>query len=138
MVKDWVVLSALALLFWGFWAFLPKLALQTIDQQSVLILQTIGTVIGSLVVLVSIRFRPQWHPKGALYALLTGLTGIVGFLFYLTALRKGKAPVVITMTSLYPVLSLLLAFLVLKEPVSKTQIAGFVLAVAAIVLFSIG
>ena len=69
-------------------------------------------------------------------AVLTGVSGLVGFLFYLTALRTGKASVVITLTALYPFLSTLLAFVILKEPISARKLVGFGFALVAIVLFS--
>ena len=135
-MQNWLGAALLALAFWGFWGFLPKLALQYMDQRSVLIFQTLGSIIVGTFVLVSLRFQPQWHPRGALFAVLTGVSGLVGFLFYLTALRTGKASVVITLTALYPFLSVLLAFVILKEPISSRKLVGFVFALVAIVLFS--
>ena len=135
-MQNWLGAALLALACWGFWGFLPKLALQTLDQRSVLIFQTLGSVIVGTGVLISLRFQPQWHPQGALFAVLTGISGLVGFLFYLTALRRGNASVVITLTALYPFLSTLLAFVILKEPISGRKLLGFGFALVAIVLFS--
>jgi len=135
-MPNWLGAALVALGLWGFWAFLPKLALLYMDQRSVLVFQTIGSILVGTFVLASLRFRPQWHPKGALFALLTGVSGLVGFLFYLSALRTGKASVVITLTALYPFLAILLAFLILKEPISVKKLVGFGFALIAIVLFS--
>jgi len=135
-MQSWLGAALVALMCWGFWGFLPKLALQYLDQKSVLVFQTLGSVIVGTAVLASIRFQPQWHFRGALFAVLTGVSGLVGFLFFLTSLRTGKASVVITLTALYPFLSILLAFVILKEPISARKMVGFVFALIAIVLFA--
>ena len=77
------------------------------------------------------------YPKGVALAMFTGIFGLLGALCFITAVDKGKLSVVVTVTALYPVISLTLAFLILKEPVSLMEIVGMILALVAIVLLSI-
>ncbi|MHC5080458.1 MAG: EamA family transporter [Planctomycetota bacterium] len=50
---------------------------------------------------------------------------------------KGKASVVVPLTALYPVVTLVLVFVFLREPLTAKQGVGIALALAAMVLFSL-
>jgi transporter family protein len=56
--------------------------------------------------------------------------------FY-SALDGGKAPIVVPLTALYPIVTVLLSFLVLSERISPIKAVGVVLALVAILLLSI-
>jgi transporter family protein len=55
--------------------------------------------------------------------------------FY-TALESGKASVIAPLTSLFPLVTVLLAVVILKERLNYGQYAGLALALAAIYLLS--
>ena len=101
-----------------------------------LIFQVVGSIIISLLVLGLLRFRLEVHPKGMAYAFLTGVSGTVGFLFFLYSLGRGKASVVVTMTALYPLVTILLSLLILKERINLRQGVGLGMALVAMVLLS--
>jgi transporter family protein len=88
------------------------------------------------VALAWIGFEPDTHPKGVLFAVLTGISGVVGTLFYFAAATRGKISVVVSLTALYPLITILLAAFILKEPVTLKQIIGMGFALVAIVLLS--
>ena len=52
------------------------------------------------------------------------------------AVVKSKISVIVTMTALYPIISIGLAYLILKEPVTAKEGVGIILAFVAIVLFT--
>lgn len=132
--QSWIY-AILALLCWGAWGFLPKLAVNALDPRSVLIFQTVGvTIVG--VILIAVNGLPQWNQQGATYACLTGVFGILGSLFFLRALSKGKLSILITFTGLYPLISVALAVVVLRETLSVKQWFACGLALASIILFS--
>jgi transporter family protein len=83
-----------------------------------------------------VGLRPEVHPKGIALALLTGILGFLGAFCYLMALRHGKVSVIVTMTALYPVISIGLAYAILHEPLSLKEGIGIVLAFIAIGLFT--
>ena len=135
-MEGWFFFGLIALVLWGVWGFFPKLATQYIDAKSVLIFQVVGSIIISLLVLGLLRFRLEVHPKGMAYAFLTGVSGTVGFLFFLYSLGRGKASVVVTMTALYPLVTILLSFLLLRESITLRQGIGLIFALIAMALFS--
>jgi len=135
----WQLPATIALLVWGLWAFLPKLALRTFDPRSVLVWESVGSLTVGLIVLASLSFRAQvWPPGGALAAVVTGLCGLGGVYFFLLALERGKASVVVPFTSLYPLITLLLSLAFLRERPSPASLLGVAFAIAAVVLLSAG
>lgn len=135
-MENWFYLGLIALVLWGVWGFFPKLATQYIDAKSVLIFQVVGSIAISLLILITLRFRPEAHPKGIAFAFLTGISGTIGFLFFLYSISRGKASVVVTMTALYPLVTILLSFLILKESITLRQGIGLIFAIIAMLLFS--
>jgi bacterial/archaeal transporter family protein len=135
-MSSWVSWSILALVVWGIWGFLPKLATKYMAAQSIIIYEVLGGLCIGLVCLYFAGMRPETHPKGILYASLTGIAGLLGGFFYLLAVAKGKVSVVVTMTALYPIITIGLAALMLKEPVTLKQGLGMVLAVISIILLA--
>jgi transporter family protein len=135
-MMNWFPAAILSLLSFGLWGLFTKLAVVHVDSKTALIYQTIGVAVVGLVILTTVNFKPATDAKGIGYALLTGLAYGVGCLFYLIAASKGKIITVVTLTALYPLITILLAYLLLKEAVSIKQWLGIVLAFGAIVLMS--
>ena len=81
MLNQGWIYALLALLCWGVWGFLPKLAVNELDPRSVLVYQACGvTAVG--LVLLAVNGVPTWNQQGALYAFTTGVFGILGSLFF--------------------------------------------------------
>jgi transporter family protein len=135
-MSSWVWWSLLALFTWGFWGFFPKLAIRHMSSQSIIIYEVVAALAVALGCLIFVGFRPETHPRGILYAALTGVAGILGGLFYLFAMARGKVSVIVTLTALYPIITIVLAAVFLKEPVTLKQGCGMVLAVLSIVLLA--
>jgi transporter family protein len=132
----WQVYAAGALVVWGFWGYLPKQALRTLDLRSILVLEGLGGVLVATAMLTSRGFRVQTGGLGALAAVATGVCGLGGSYFFLLALERGNASVVVPFTSLYPLITLALSVLLLHEHPSRANLVGVVFAVAAVVLLS--
>lgn len=135
-MNHWLLPSLIALLSFGLWGLFTKLSVIHIDSRSALIYQTLGVAIISLIILTTMNFKVQTDTKGIMYALLTGLAYGVGCLFYFIAASKGKIITVVTLTALYPFVTIVLAYFLLKEGVTIKQGAGIVLAIGAIILMS--
>ena len=135
-MSSWVGWSLLALFTWGFWGFFPKLATRYMSPQSVLIYEVIAGLAVAATCLFFAGFRLETHPRGILYACVTGVAGLLGGLFYLFALARGKVSVIVTLTALYPIITITLAAILLKEPVTLKQGCGMVLAVISIILLA--
>ena len=71
-------------------------------------------------------------------ALLAGLGDVTGNVFFIIATREGALAVAAVLTSLYPVGTILLARVFLKERVALSQSIGIAIAIAACAMLSIG
>ncbi|MDD5090867.1 MAG: EamA family transporter [Candidatus Wallbacteria bacterium] len=137
-IEDWLFYGILAFLTWGLWGFFPKLATRHLDQNSIIIWEIVGSLALGLYVMHTINYRPVFHKAGVIYSIITGISGMLGMYFFLRAMRSGgKASVLVTMTALYPIVSILLAVLILKEKLTLAQIAGMFFALIAVVLFTL-
>lgn len=135
-MPNWLISSLFALLFFGLWGFFSKLALVHINAKAALILQTIGVVIISLFMLKGIEYKDVWHAKGTQFGILTGVSYGLGCLFYLMAADKGKLVTVVTLTALYPLVTIFCSFIWLNEVITTRQCIGIALALSAIVIMS--
>ena len=135
-VENWFVFALIALVLWGFWGFFPKLATGYLNPRSVLIYEVVGVLIVALVVLYTMGFKPETNTKGIVFGVLAGIAGLLGTLFFLFAISKGKASVVVTMTALYPIITIFLSFFVLNETITVKQGIGMIFALLAIVLLT--
>ncbi len=134
---SWLLFAILALIAWGLWGFFPKLATKYLDVKSIFIYELIGVAVIGIAVLTMQGWVPNFHTKGLILAILTGAAGSLGALFFLFALKKGVASVVVTLTALYPLISLVLLYLIVREPLTLKQAVGIVFALIAMVLFSV-
>jgi uncharacterized membrane protein len=74
---------------------------------------------------------------GISYGLLSGIATGLGTLGYFAALREQDASVVTPLTGVFPILTVALAFVILRERLNKVQMGGMLLALASIVILSI-
>ncbi|MBU0485907.1 MAG: EamA family transporter [Proteobacteria bacterium] len=135
-MDNWFLASFLALIIYGFWGFFPKLAVTYINPQSALVYEIAGAALVGVVALFLVKFQPESHPRGIMFAVLTGVCGMVGTLFYFWAASKSKISIVVSVTALYPLITILLAAVFLKEPITVKQISGMLCALLAIFLLS--
>ncbi|TAK73543.1 MAG: hypothetical protein EPO11_08305 [Gammaproteobacteria bacterium] len=135
-MTQWLPAALLALLSFGLWGLFTKLAIVYIDSKSALVFQTVGVVIVGLITMGMLNFKPATDIKGLSFGLLTGLAYGIGCLFYFIAADKGKIITVVTLTALYPLVTIILSYFLLREAVTLKQCVGIFLALAAIYFMS--
>ncbi len=135
-MQNWLIYALTATAIYGFWGFFPKLASDYLDPKSAMVYQALGTALGALVILATMRFRLPVQVKGITFSMLAGIAGVVGTQFLLMALNEGKASVVVPVTALYPIGVILLAILILKETLTLRQVGGILLSLVAIYLLT--
>ena len=67
-------------------------------------------------------------------AVMGGILDMLANAFYVVAVREGPLTAVVTLSSLYPASTVLLARVVLRERLRGVQVAGIVAALAAVAL----
>ena len=97
-------------------------------------------IAGTLLVLafVLVRREPLNVPRGAWDVVLINATlDLAGNFFYILASKAGRLDIAAVLSSLYPGATVILAWLLLKERITRWQIAGILLALGAITLFTL-
>jgi transporter family protein len=135
-MTQWLPAALLSLFSFGLWGLFTKLAIVSIDSKSALVFQTVGVLLVGILTLSTLNFKPATDLKGLGFGLLTGIAYGVGCLFYFVAADKGKITTVVTLTALYPLVTILLSFILLREPIHLKQCLGILFALLAIFLLS--
>ena len=134
----WLLYSLLAIVFWGAWGVQSKLFLAHANVYTAQVLATAGLAFPAALALCSRkRFAGGDKRRGMLFAVLTGVLGGVGNITFYMALVRGKASIVVPLTSLSPLATVALALVVLRERINGRQWAGIALSMAAIYLLSV-
>lgn len=134
---QWLPAALLALLSFGLWGLFTKIAIVYIDSRSALVYQTLGVLIVGFITLWIMNFKLATEVKGISFGLLTGIAYGIGCLLYFIAAGKGKIITVVTLTALYPLVTIILSYFLLRETISIKQCFGILLALLSIYLMSI-
>ena len=135
-MRSWLLNSALALICFGLWAFLPKISVKYIGPRSALVYEVMGGVLVAAIVWTSIGKGLDFDLKGIIPAFFTGVIGYLGMFCFLYAVQVGKVSVVASVTAVYPVVAIALAAIFLKEKISYIQGLGMLLAISGVALLS--
>ena len=128
----------LALVFWGVTGVTQKLSTNSISSERSFLWFCWAMVALSAAVLV--LAHPHWglDTVVVLSAIAGGaLNGLGAWTSFRALESGGKASIVISLISLYPLLTVALAVLLLHEQLTWMQMAGAVVAIAAAILLSL-
>jgi transporter family protein len=144
----WLIWSLVTIVLWGTWGLVSKIASGGMDAYINQLLYTAG-----LAPLLAFTAWTVWKRSqaegaesaekraarrvGVFWAFLTGILGGVGNLaFFQAMVVGGKASVVAPVTALFPMVTVVLALIFLRERLGRVQWAGLALAFVAIYLLS--
>jgi transporter family protein len=136
-VAAWLWYALLGVFWWGLWGFLSKIGSVEATPMQMQILFTLGMIPVAMATLLRMRGRLDHDRPGATYGILCGIATGLGTLGYYAALRQQSASVVTPVTGLFPVLTVVLAYLLLHERLNRVQMGGMLLALASIVILSL-
>jgi len=138
----WLLWSLATIVLWGTWGLVSKIASGGVDAYVNQLLYTVGLLplmvfVGWTVSKRSAGDAREGRNRGIFWAFLTGILGGLGNIAFFQALVKGgSASVVAPVTALFPVVTVLLALVFLKERLGRVQWLGLALAFLAIYLLS--
>jgi transporter family protein len=134
----WLGFAILALVFWGITGVTQKLSTNRISSERSFLWFCWAMVALSAVVVVIAR--PHWA-LGSTVVVCSVAGGALNGLGAWTSFRAlesgGKASIVISLISLFPLLTVVLAVAFLHERLTGMQMSGAVVAIAAAILLSI-
>jgi transporter family protein len=135
----WLIWSFVAVLCWGYWAVIFKLIGDALSAAQSQALSTIGLLPVVVALAASKRFTANGNRRrGIVAAFLAGALACAGNVAYYHALTVGgSVATLVSFTALYPLVTVLLALLVLNERLNKFQVVGVGLSLVAIGLFNV-
>jgi len=92
------------------------------------------------VLVVTMFSRRSWRPNNrrqGIMIVLSGLLDAVANVFFVVSAQFGRLDVAAVLSSLYPAMTIMLAWFFLKERLTRIQLFGIVLALVAIALISL-
>jgi transporter family protein len=136
---SWLLFSLLTIVLWGVWGATSKVVSNELNAYANQVLFTLGLMPLMLLILRSRRLSGGTdRRRGIFYAFLTGILGGTGNIaFFKSFTAGGQASVVVPLTAMSPLVTVLMALLLLRERLSRSQKVGLVLALAAIYLLSL-
>jgi drug/metabolite transporter (DMT)-like permease len=135
----WVFWTAATMTSWGVWAVLGKVIGDRLTGAQSQALSTVGImpVVLALAWSKDLAARPSGR-RGMCYALAAGVVSGLGNVPFYDLLARGEtAATAVSLTALYPVVTIALAAVLLDERVNRVQAVGLILALAAIYLFNV-
>ncbi len=138
MAYSWIIYAALAMVFWGITGVTQKLATNRISSELSFLWFAYAMIAISLVLALTVTL--QWHvrPWICVLAVVGGTLNGLGALTSFKALESGgKASIVISLISLYPLLTVAFAVAVLHEQLTVHQGIGIMIAIIAAILLSL-
>ncbi|CAN5882025.1 DMT family transporter [soil metagenome] len=135
--RPWLLFALVTMVFWGIWGALieipEKAGFPATLGYSVWALTMIPCAIAALFI---INWRLEYDARSIFFGSVVGLLGAGGQLVLFQALREGPAYIVFPVISLYPVITIFLSSVVLKESTTRRHWVGIALALVAILLLS--
>lgn len=131
-MNSWILPSFLSLMLYGLWGFLGAKASQFTNAKTVFIISCTGSMIIAILMGTFASTRFELSPHGLFFGLLTGLSTGLGTFMFMNALQRGPAIPIVMITALYPMVTVLLTFLFLKQGITTKQIFGVMFSMIAI------
>ena len=134
----WLGLSVLVFIMWGVQGFFMKVANNKMSAESIFTYMALSGILLIPFALMMTDFNQNinWGFKGPYLAAMIQILNAVGALTLVYAMRYGKAIVVSPMTSLSPMITIVLSLLIYAVMPNPAMMIGFGLALVAIYLFS--
>lgn len=135
----WLTYTLIATAIWSLWGIVSALVSREVPPLVTQVISTVGVVPAALLLFLS----PEWKKgsnfrRGILFAALTGLTGSAGNLCLLRALSlNGPLSIVLPVSGMFPLVTALLAVILLRERLNRIQSFGLAMALAAIYIVAI-
>jgi transporter family protein len=135
----WLLAALLSAFFYGVWGFLCKISSIQLGPVPALFYQALGGLLVAVTAVALKRSEEGSASAGEIaQAVGVGAVGMIATLFFLAALNKGSVSVVNTIVALSPIVTILLAFVLLGESFSWRHGLGMIFGLIAIGLLTQG
>ena len=136
MVPLWLLLASVDMMSWGVGQVLVKRATDRLGAVTMVLFVTLVDGVLYLAVFLAAAQPLAATLETYVYATLTSVVGITGYILYFEALLRGNVSVVATITAGSPIITILGAIAFLHETPTVAEAVGMALLVAVILILS--
>ena len=130
----WMPFAIAFLLTVGVEGVVMKLALRSTDWSNILLWTLVWYGVITLGIVTTGRLDTHWSWPTSFFASVSGLCAVGGLLFLALALERGAASLVVPFSAGYPLVTVLLAVVILGERVTPSRVIGLLLVVVGLLL----
>lgn len=135
--ERWMIYALITTVFWGVWgAFIEIPEKSGFPATLGYVMWSISMIPCAIFALFKIDWKLEHDFRSIFLGSLIGLLGAGGQLLLFQALRQGPAYLVFPFISLFPICTIFLSFIFLREKAGLKQWAGIVIALVAIFFLS--
>ncbi len=134
--KYWLAFAVITTIFWGVWGALIEIPQRVFPATLSYCVWALTMIPCALVALKIIGWKIEHDWRSILLGCTVGFTGAGGQLLLFEALREGPAYIIFPFISLYPILTIFLSVLILKERTNMLKWIGIGVALIAILFLS--
>jgi uncharacterized membrane protein len=135
--SNWLLFAFITTIFWGIWgAFIEIPEKAGFPATLGYVVWAITMIPCSLLALRYIKWKLEYDTKSIFLGSIIGILGAGGQLLLFQALKDGPAYIVFPLISLFPILTIALSMIFLKEKASTKHWIGIIVALIAIFLLS--
>lgn len=135
--KAWLLYAFVTVVFWGVWgAFIEIPERSGFPTTMGYVVWSFTMVPVALFGLYKIKWKPEHDKRSILSGTMAGILGCGGQIILFQALRQGPAYIVFPIVSLYPVITIILSLIFIREKANLKQWIGIVLCLFAMFFLS--
>lgn len=135
-----MLLLIICIVCWGVWSLTQKMAVQTSSPLMMLMISSyVYSIIGPGVFMYMKlkRLPTDWDTKGFMWTVTGSLIGVIASLSYAHAAKRNPVYILSAVTSVYPIISILLSWAFLNEQITLRNMFGMCLVVLGMFLVGV-
>src|SRR3990170_1703790 len=131
-----LLLSIGALLSWGITMFLRKIMVDTLGWWYSTVIVAAAALLPLVFIQPFIKTPFRWDTNAVVISIVAGIFGVAGGICYHLAIRNDSPSLIAMISSLYPVITIVLSVFILGDKLTAVQIVGIALMMVGLVLVS--
>ena len=127
-MERWIIYAIVSMFFAGMTSVIAKFGMKDLSSDTALAIRTF--VVFTIVILNAFFLRNAYQEllhapaKNFIFLAISGITTSLSWIFYYRAMKEGQVSYVVSIDKASIVVSLLLSFIILKEPVTAKVLIG--------------
>jgi len=133
----WLFWSIMAFIFWGIWAIPSKMAIEGLGESDFIFVDGLTMIVVWIPLwLVIEKGKMSMDLRKISFSTIAGILASVGTISLFLAIANGQVSIVTPLTSIYPLVTILLARIALKERLNWLQFLAIALGIVGIVMLA--